>query len=168
MAEGVDFSPRVANLFNGPMRYGDVLARDCDKALFDCITMWAALEHVYEPSAYVARVAQLLKPGIRFVLLVTNLNSIPGRWFRADDYLRHLTLFTEASLRHPLGAHGLAVTRATTNQKIFGGPLYGSLVYTAKWAGGYRPDEIFCEWCNWTDSHRFCCKWRGRDSSTMT
>ena len=167
-AEGIDFSPHAENLFDVPMRYGDFLQLDYEEASFDCITMWAVLEHVYEPSRYVDRVARLLKPGGRFVLLVTNLNSIQGRWFRADDFPRHLTLFTKGSLRHLLGAHGLDVTNLRTNQKIFGGSLYGSLVYAAKRAGGYQPNEIFYEWRNWTDSHAFCCKWRGRDSSMMT
>jgi SAM-dependent methyltransferase len=167
-AEGVDFSPHAENLFDVPMRYGDFLQLDYEEASFDCVTMWAVLEHVYEPSAYVAKVARLLKPGGRFVLLVTNFNSIQGRWYRADDYPRHLTFFTKGSLKRLLTTHGLEVATMNTNQKIFGGSLYGSLVFAAKLFGGYGVDEAFYEWHNWTDSHAFCCKWRGRESPTMT
>lgn len=167
-AEGMDFSPHAENLFNVPMRYGDFLELDYEAASFDCITMWAVLEHVYEPNPYIAKVAKLLKPGGRFALLVTNFNSIQGRWYRADDFPRHLTLFTKRSLKRLLSKHGLVTTRAETNQKILGGSLYGSLVYAAKRTGGYLPDEIFYEWRNWADEHAFCCKWRGRESSILT
>lgn len=167
-AEGIDFSPHAENLFNVPMRYGEFLQLDYEEASFDCITMWAVLEHVYEPNAFVAKIARLLKPGGRFALLVTNFNSIQGRWFRADDYPRHLTLFTKGSLRQLLSTHGLETSIMTTNQKIFGGSLYGSLVYAAKRIGGYAPDDIFFEWRSWADSHAFCCKWRGKESSIMT
>jgi 2-polyprenyl-3-methyl-5-hydroxy-6-metoxy-1,4-benzoquinol methylase len=167
-AEGSDFSSNALNLFDVPMKYGEFLGLQYEEAAFDCITMWAVLEHVYEPRAYIEKVSRLLKPGGRFVTLVTNFNSIQGRYFRADDYPRHLTMFTKSSLRKLLSSNELEVDRMFTSQDIFGGSLYGALVYAAKRRGGYEPDAIFYEWRNLKDSHSFCCKWRGKESAMMT
>jgi hypothetical protein len=90
------------------------------------------------------------------------LNSMQEQWFRAETSPLHLARFTQRFLRHLLGAHSLDVTRRTTNQKIFEGSRCGAMVYATKWAGGSRPDEIFYEWHNSSNSHAFCCKWRGR------
>lgn len=167
-AEGTDFSTNAENLFGVPMKYGDFLDLPYDEASFDCVTMWAVLEHVYAPRDYVAKVARLLKPGGRFVTLVTNFNSIQGRYYRADDYPRHLTMFTKSSYRRLMTSCGLEPGRMRTDQEIFGGSLYGALVVAAKRLGGYPAEEIYYEWRNSSDPLGFCCKWRGNDSTVMT
>jgi len=166
-AEGLDFSTSPRNLFNVPIKYGEFLDLNYEQASFDCITMWAVLEHVYDPSAYIAKITRLLKPGGRFVGLVTNFNSVQGRLLRGDDYPRHLCLFTHASLQRLLRSHGLRPDLLRTNQEVFSGSLYGALVHSVKRAAGYATDEICYERRSLTDSHAFCCKWRGKDSAIM-
>ena len=106
-AEGVEFSAGVPNLFDAPIRYGEFLDMGFPAGSFDCVTMWAVLEHVYEPRPYVHEVARVLAPGGAFLGVVTNFNSIQARLLRADDYPRHLTLFTKASLRRLFTEAGL-------------------------------------------------------------
>lgn len=167
LAEGVDFSARARNLFDVPIVYGEFLDLEFAENSFDCITMWAVLEHIYNPRQYVVKAARLLKPGGRFVTLVTNFNSIQGRALRGDDYPRHLTFFTHSSLRQLLSDNGLQPLRLWTSQDVFTGSLYGGLVYGIKLLGNYSVDEILYEWRSLMDSHAFCCKWRGRESNMM-
>lgn len=166
-AEGTDFSSNAENLFNVPMRIGDFLSLPYAESSFDCITMWAVLEHVYEPSEYIAKIARLLKPGGRFIALVTNFNSLQARVQRADDYPRHLTLFTRSSLARITRSHGLLPDRLFTDQAIFGHSLHGSLVYATKRVLGYGVDEVYYEWRNLSDPHAFCCKWRNQWSNAL-
>jgi 2-polyprenyl-3-methyl-5-hydroxy-6-metoxy-1,4-benzoquinol methylase len=165
--QGVEFQTLPGNPFDVPIRYGDFLSMDWSGRRFDCITMWAVLEHVYEPRAFVQGVAALLKPGGRFFALVTNFNSIQARCFRQDDFPRHLTLFTHRSLRRLLHDAGMRVLRSTTDQSIFTGTLHGGLVYLAKRALRQPRDEIFAEWRQSDDPLAFCCKWRGRPSAAL-
>lgn len=165
--EGVEFSNTPPNLFNMPIRYGDFLEMDFKPASFDCITMWAVLEHVYEPAEYVEKVAKLLKPGGHFIFLVTNFNSIQGRFYEMDDYPRHLTLFTKRSARMMLNRSGLEVVRQRTEQNIFGGHLQGGLVYIVKRIFGYSRAEVMKEWKNDLTLDPFYRQWRGNKSFLM-
>lgn len=165
-AEGFDFSQVPENLFDVPMQYGDFLDAAYEDESFDCVTMWAVLEHVYEPASYVEKISRLLKPGGRFVALVTNFNSIQGRVLRQDDFPRHMTFFTKRSLARMLRASGLEPTELSTSQDIFSSPLNGWLVHGLKLLGGYSQDEVLYERRS-SDKDAFCCKWRGRRSTLM-
>jgi SAM-dependent methyltransferase len=165
--EGVEFSDRVPNLFDVPIRYGEFLDMEFPAASCDCVTMWAVLEHVYEPRAYVAKIATLLKGGGSFIGVVTNFNTVQARFLRSDDFPRHLTLFTKRSLRRLLKEAGLDLVRVWTDQKLFGGPLRGLISYSVKRSLGYTADEAFYEMRSWRDPEAFCCKFRGRPSAAM-
>jgi len=167
LAEGVEFAASIPNLFNVPIRYGEFLDMEFAQASFDCVTMWAVLEHVYEPRAYVRKVAQLLAGGGTFVGVVTNFNTLQARLLRSDDYPRHLTLFTKNSLRRLLGEAGLEPVRFWTDQRLFGGALRGAISYSVKRALGYEAHEAFYEMRSWRDPEAFCCKFRGRPSTAM-
>ncbi len=166
-AEGIEVDPMVPNPASMPIRYGDFLAMDLESETYDVITMWAVLEHVYRPAAFVEKTARLLKPGGRVVILVTNLHSIQARWLRQDDYPRHLTIFTRSSLDRLCRRHGLRIVRWSTDQKIFGGALNGGLIYAAKRLGGYSRDEAFREWKQPRDPYLFWTQWRGRTSNVI-
>ncbi len=166
-AEGIEVDPMVPNPAGMPIRYGDFLNMDFEIDVYDVITMWAVLEHVYRPASFVEKAARLLKPGGRIVILVTNLQSIQARWFRQDDYPRHLTIFTKPSLERLCRRHGLKIIRWRTDQDIFGGALNGGLVYAAKRLGGYSRDEAFREWKQPRDPYLFWTQWRGRPSSAI-
>ena len=166
--EGVEFSTTPPNLFDLPIRYGEFLEMPfADDAQYDCITMWAVLEHVYEPAKYVEKIAQLLKPGGRFIFLVTNFNTLQGRFFEMDDFPRHLNLFTKASANELLQHNGLRLVRRSTDQRIFGGHLLGGLIYLAKRLGGYSRAEAMLEWKNDKTLVPFFHHWHGKPLLTM-
>jgi SAM-dependent methyltransferase len=165
--EGVELDNAVPNPQGLPIHYGDFLEMNFEAATFDAVTAWAVLEHVQDPRRFVEKAAALLKPGGRLVALVTNLNSIQGRWFRADDYPRHLTLFTRRSVRDLARRYGLTVTRIWTDQSVFGGALNGGLVFLVKRLGGYSADEAFQEWRQIDDPLQFWAKWRGKPSALV-
>jgi len=162
--EGVELDQAVPNPGRMPIRYGDFLRMDFVPNAYDAITLWAVLEHVYRPAAFVEMAASLLKPGGRLVVLVTNLRSIQARWFCQDDYPRHLTIFTAAALERLYAKHGLRIIRGSTRQDIFGGALNGGLVYACKRLTGYARDEAMREWKQPHDPHLFWAQWRGRPS----
>ena len=164
---GVEIDNQVPNPMDQPIRYGDFLELQFDEERFDAITAWAVLEHVYRPAQFVEKAARLLVPGGRLIALVTNFNSIQGRFLAADDYPRHLTLFTSKSIRDLAERNGLIVRRLWTDQRIFGGSLNGALVYMAKRMGGYSRDEALSEWRQIGDPLSFCAKWRGERSATI-
>lgn len=161
-AEGQDFQALPGNPFGVPMRYGDVTEIDWGDDRFDVITAWAVLEHVQDPNAFMERLAFLLKPGGRLVVLVTNFNSIQARLFKQDDFPRHLTLFTKDSLTKFLGRHGLRVHRTSTDQYVFGGSLNGGAVYLLKRCCGYGEHEAMHEWRYAPDPLAFVGKWHGQ------
>lgn len=166
--EGIEFSTTPPNLFDMPIRYGEFLEMPFDAELqYDCITMWAVLEHVYEPARYVARIAQLLRPGGRFIFLVTNFNTAQGRLFEMDDFPRHLNLFTKRSLNELLQKNGLQPVRRSTDQRIFGGHLQGGLIYLAKRLGGYSRSAAMLEWKHPETLVPFFHQWRGKPRLAM-
>ncbi len=165
-AQGVEFSDRVPNLFGVPIRYGEFLDMEFE-AQFDSVTMWAVLEHVYQPRQYVHKVARLLATGGSFVGVVTNFNSFQARYMAADDYPRHLTLFTKGSLSRLLAEAGLEPVRFWTDQHMFGGSLRGALLCGVKRALGYGADELLYEMRDRNDVEAFCCKFHHRPSNVM-
>jgi len=166
--EGAEIDNSVPNPAGLPIRYGDFLNMDSfEDETFDAITLWAVLEHVYEPAAFVQRACRLLKPGGRLVALITNINSVQARFYKADDYPRHLTMFSKKSVEWVCRDAGLAVDVISTDQKLFGGGLAGGLVYGTKRMFGYSKHEALQEWKQIEDADRFWVKWRGRPSGMM-
>jgi len=162
--EGVEFSDTPDQLFDVPIRYGEFLDLHFKSGSYDCITMWAVLEHVYRPAQYVEKISALLKPEATFVGLVTNLQSIQSRWYQKDDYPRHLTIFTKKSLTRLLQKNGFHSIKIWTDQKIFGGPLRGGIVYIFKRLAGYTRDELMLEWHDLEDDIAFSAKFKGKTS----
>jgi SAM-dependent methyltransferase len=159
--EGVEYSQSPVNLFGLPIRYGELLDMTWERAQFDCVTMWAVLEHVYHPGRYLTKVASLLRPGGKFIGLVTNLDSPQARYLKMDDYPRHLTIFTKGSLGAALRRNGFRVDRFWTDQRIFGGSMQGVLAYAVKRSLGYSEDKLQYELKDTQNPEAFCCEWRG-------
>jgi len=88
--------------------------RTLDDGPFDAITMWHALEHMYEPGAQLAQARRLLAPGGCLVVAVPNHDSVDagayGTAWYAWDVPRHLWHFTPATLGRLLTREGFAVT----------------------------------------------------------
>ncbi len=162
ICEGVEYSDKPPNLFDMPIRYGEFLDMEWEQADFDCITMWAVLEHVYHPGKYIKKVASLMKPGGKFIGLATNLDSVQARHLKVDDYPRHLTIFTRKSLERTLELNGFRLDRCWTDQKIFGGRLHGIATYIVKRLLGYSDDEVLAEWKDPQRPDAFWSEWRGK------
>lgn len=165
--EGVEMDQKVPNPANIPILYGDFLEMNFEENKYDAITLWAVLEHVYEPALFIEKASRLLKPNGRLVVLVTNINSIQGRCYGADDYPRHLTLFSHSSAKQLCQTNGLNLSRISTDQKIFGASLSGGVLYLAKRLFGYSTDDAKTEWKQLNDPDLFWCKWKGSPSKLV-
>ena len=78
------------------------LEHDFGERRFDAITFWAVLEHLVEPRQFLARAAQLLRPGGHLFALVPNLDSLATRLLGARyRYVmpEHVNYFDASSLR---------------------------------------------------------------------
>lgn len=101
----------VAEGFQG--RFGRIEdAQDLPQNYFDLIVMLQVIEHVSEPGACVARLAQLLAPGGVLVLETPNVDALDVRLFQSRYWggyhlPRHWNLFSPESLRKLLLRHGL-------------------------------------------------------------
>lgn len=162
--EGVELDSTVPNPSGMTIRYGDFLTMDIEEGVYDVVTFWAVLEHVYEPALFLEKASKLLRPGGRLVGLVTNINSIQSRIYTADDYPRHLTIFSKKSLQLLAKKNGLTLCATHTGQEIFGGSLAGGLLYVIKRLFGYSSTDAMSEWKQIKDPELFWCKWRGRSS----
>lgn len=164
---GVEMDSKVPNPGEMPIQYGDFLTMNFGEQKFDAITLWAVLEHVYHPASFIEKASVLLKPGGKLVVLVTNLHSIQSRYYQADDYPRHLTLFTKRSIAQLCQRYELSLDKVVTDQRIFGGTLNGGLLYAVKRLFGYQQSEAIREWKQLKDPDLFWCKWRGKPSAPI-
>jgi len=162
--EGVELDSTVPNPASMPIHYGDFLEMEFEEGVYDVVTFWAVLEHVYDPALFLEKASKLLRPGGRLVGLVTNINSIQSRIYKADDYPRHLTIFSKKSLQRITSKNGLSLQKIQTDQDIFGGSLAGGVLYSIKRMLGYSQEEAITEWKQIKDPDLFWCKWRGRNS----
>ncbi len=82
---------------------GDILDAPFPPESFDVVTCFDVLEHVYEPRKVMQRIADWLKPGGIFYVLVPNIDSAEARVFRSYwhglELPRHLFHFSPKSLR---------------------------------------------------------------------
>jgi SAM-dependent methyltransferase len=115
-AEGLDTSPeavRAGRQAGLVLREGTLPGAAVEPASFDVVTMWQALEHVPSPKATLEAVWEVLRPGGRLLVVVPRLDSLEARWFGSCwfglELPRHLTHFTEATLRRHVEAAGFGV-----------------------------------------------------------
>ncbi len=103
---GVELSEDVARdareRTNADVFAGDILSAPFAPESFDVITCFDVFEHVYEPRKIIARVAEWLKPGGIFYVLVPNIDSAEARVFRSYwsglELPRHLFHYSPESL----------------------------------------------------------------------
>lgn len=162
--EGVELDNDVPNPAQMPIRYGSFLSMDFGENKYDVITFWAVLEHVSEPAEFIKKATYLLKPGGVLIVLVTNFDSIQSRYYQADDYPRHLTLFSKKSVNMLCDSNGLLVNKTSTDQCVFGGTLNGGLIYLAKRILGYSTYDAMNEWKQLQEPDLFWSQWRGKNS----
>ena len=81
---------------------GDFLQHDFGGQRFDAVTLWAVLEHLLEPGAFLEKAWSLLQPGGRCFVLVPNGQSLAARVLGTRYryiYPQHLNYFTRATLK---------------------------------------------------------------------
>ena len=107
---------------------------------FDLITAWAVFEHLHSPSAYFAEVGRVLKPGGHFVALVTNAESIYGRYAYKEDIPRHTYFFSPRTLDAYARKSGLCLERVDYETRLWDGSGRGAFYHAglalagAKWS----------------------------------
>jgi SAM-dependent methyltransferase len=139
---GLEFSQRPPNYYGLDIFYGDLADAPFADASFDVITLWAVLEHVYDPSAILGSVQRLLRPGGTAIVLVPNFNSLPARFMWHDDVPRHVTMFTRRTLGRMLLSRGLRPVEWACSQDICSGSVRGWLNFVAKRLHGESMAEI--------------------------
>lgn len=142
---GVEFSERPPNYFGLDIFYGDIANAPYAEESFDVVTLWAVLEHVYDPARMLAQVRRFLKPGGVVIILVPNFNSIQARFMRQDDVPRHLTMFTRATLGRMLKGNSLEPIDWSCGQDLYGGSVRGWLNFIVKRLGGEPMSEILAQ-----------------------
>ncbi|MEI7643896.1 MAG: class I SAM-dependent methyltransferase [Chloroflexales bacterium] len=79
--------------------------------IFDAVTMWDVLEHVYRPREVIAEAARILRPGGALVVNHPNTECIDRRVFGeiwvGYDLPRHTYLYPPDLLRQLMGEYGL-------------------------------------------------------------
>ena len=139
---GVEFSSKPPNVFNQNIFYGELEAAHFNDNSFDLVTLWAVLEHVNDPLGTLREINRILVPGGTLVALVTNFNSIPGRFLRHDDIPRHMNMFTRKTMSKMLQVAGLKASAFSFNQDIFDGSVRGMLNYLTKLSFGEKLASI--------------------------
>lgn len=94
---------------------------------FDLITSWAVFEHLHTPDKYFETVARVLRPGGKFVFLVTNAESCYGKCAYREDVPRHLYHFSEQTLARYATKHDLRLDSVHFDDRCWDGRGFGTL-----------------------------------------
>jgi len=119
-ATGIDLDPQARERAKESVRdsivIGDFLSHPLPGP-FDIVTMEMLIEHLPDPSRYIERCADLLRPGGLLVLSTPDIDSPQAReqgadWWlvnRPGQKLGHVIWFNRASIEHLAKKHGLRI-----------------------------------------------------------
>lgn len=125
---GLEPSENAQNPFGLEIRRGAFPdAADFPPASFDVITAWAVFEHLHDPLAAFRKASELLRPGGRLIVLVTNINSLFSRYSYREDVPRHLYFFSESSLSRFGQSASLRLLSVAHDTRLYGGAGRGTL-----------------------------------------
>ena len=124
---GIEMSPQMAKLAQdkcgAQVFVGDILAAPFEPNSFDVITCFHVFEHLYEPKAVLARIAEWLRPGGVFYGVMPNIDSACARLFKSYWYPlelpRHLFHFSPASLLTLAASVDLQVAEVRTYRESY-------------------------------------------------
>ena len=88
---------------------------------FDLVTAWAVLEHVHNPMQYFVKVSNVLVPGGKFIFLVTNSQSIYGKYAYKEDIPRHTYHFDKNTLSNYANKSGLILQNIRHDPRFWDG-----------------------------------------------
>jgi 2-polyprenyl-3-methyl-5-hydroxy-6-metoxy-1,4-benzoquinol methylase len=108
----------AANRTGAHVFTGDILDAPFTPSTFDVVTCFHVLEHHYQPQEVLRKVANWLKPGGVFFLVLPNIDSWEARLFKSYwfglEMPRHLFHFSPHSLQRITSSIGLDVVRMVT------------------------------------------------------
>jgi SAM-dependent methyltransferase len=110
---------------------------------FDLITAWAVFEHLHTPREYFETVARVLRPGGKFVFLVTNSESCYGKYANSEDVPRHLYHFSEKILSKYADHCRLRLESAHYDDALWDGRGHGTFRYLSGRLAGVRWDNYY-------------------------
>ena len=124
---GIEMSDVVASraesITGAKVFVGDILDAPYMPASFDVITCFHVFEHLYQPQAVLRKIAEWLKPGGIFYVMIPNIDSagarIFGSYWYALELPRHLYHFSPKSLSNLANSVGLEQMSLTTNREVF-------------------------------------------------
>jgi SAM-dependent methyltransferase len=94
---------------------GELVDVHYEDGFFDVVTMWDVLEHVHDPTATLAEVHRILKPGGLFLVRVPNVATwdakLFGRFWVGYDAPRHLYIYSPPTLSRFLDNAGFRIRR---------------------------------------------------------
>jgi SAM-dependent methyltransferase len=133
---GVELSPTAARYaraqFGLPVFTADLLDAPFAAGSFDAAIMWHVLEHTHDPSAQVARLFDLLRPGGVLGLRVPNIASfgarVAGRLWNWMCPPAHLWYFSPQTLPRLLTQHGFDILEITTLRGDGNNPYQHTLI----------------------------------------
>lgn len=118
-AQGIDISNASVSVGRGAglrVVAGDFLLCDFPGGI-DVVAMWATLEHVSEPTRYVTRALELLRPGGILLASVPNYSGITQRLIgRRDRYvvIDHLNYWSAGNFAAYIEGFGLEILETVT------------------------------------------------------
>lgn len=148
-AEGIDLSePAISygrDRLGLPLRCGDFTAQALPASSYDVVTLWATLEHLPDPGAFIAEAHRVLRPSGVLAVTVPNHASATQRVLgRRNRYVGvdHLNYFTDCSLAKLVEGHGFR-TEMVRTRKLNPYIWYRDLRRSA--AEGASVDEVIAD-----------------------
>jgi len=112
---------------------GDFLEEDFGGRTFDAITLWAVLEHLGHPRAFLEKAASLLKTGGHCFVLVPNMESLAARTLGMRYryiYPQHLNYFTRRTLTRLVSKDFTIIHKGSTH--------FNPIILLQDWKKGKR------------------------------
>jgi len=114
-AEGIEWDKKAAEIARRtsgrPVMVGDFKKAALPLAAYDLVVLNHVLEHLPDTLGCLRKIADILAPGGRAVLVYPNIESLGARTFREDwvpwEVPRHLVLPTARAIKKAAGAIGL-------------------------------------------------------------
>jgi SAM-dependent methyltransferase len=126
---------------------GTLLDAKFDKAAFDVVTFWSALEHTNEPRMNLLEARRILKSGGTVVIQVPNAASYQAKMFKGDwfslDAPRHRYHFNLQNLKQLLEATGFAIYHNTFQSKVHNSHALRQSLKARLWQGSLPKRAAF-------------------------
>jgi hypothetical protein len=98
---------------------------------------WAVFEHLHNPTSYFHEARRVLKRGAKLIILVTNSNSMYGRYAFAEDVPRHTYHYSPSTLRRYGEKVRLALRAVDFRDDVFDGRGIGTFRFLLGRAFGF-------------------------------